>query len=48
MKEHGAINERELRISLARKRAKKTHATHESANAPDANLTTKPTGETND
>src|SRR5213596_1587106 len=39
-KEHGATNE------PGAEKGQKTHATHESANAPDANLAAKPTGET--
>src|SRR5213594_3143704 len=46
MKEHGAINERGATNQPGAEKGQKTHATHESANAPDANLTTKPTGET--
>jgi hypothetical protein len=46
MKEHGAINERGAMNQPGAEKGQKTRATHEPANAPETNLTAKPTGET--
>src|SRR5213083_3029013 len=46
MKERGAANERAATNQLGAEKSKKTHAGHESANAPETNLPTKSTGET--
>src|SRR6266487_2116358 len=46
MKERGAANERAATNQLGAEKSKKTHAGHESANAPETNLPAKSTGET--
>jgi Putative peptidoglycan binding domain len=46
MKERGAANERAATNQPGAEKGKKTHAGHESANAPETNLPAKSTGET--
>src|SRR5207247_890870 len=46
MKERGAANARAATNQPGAEKGKKTHAGHESANAPETNLPTKSTGET--